>query len=242
MVKKIAIIFAGGTGARMGNDGKPKQFLVVEGKPIFIHTLQFFEKHSEIDEIYVAMKKEFIDITKELLKEFNINKVVDIVAGGETGQDSIYNALSAAKKNNNDDSIVLIHDGVRPLISKDLITKNIRSVEKHNSGITSTSCVETVIISKNGKQIDNIPIRKNTYLAQAPQSFRLGDVIALHDKERILENPYENIVDTCTLYEKYGKDIVLVEGERGNIKITTPEDYFLFKALLNYRESLEVFR
>ncbi len=242
MIKKIAIIFAGGTGTRMGNDGKPKQFLVVDGKPIFIHTLKHFEKHNEIDEIYVAMKEEYIDTTKELLKEFNLSKVVNIVPGGNTGQDSIYRALKAAKENNDDDAIVLIHDGVRPLISKNLITKNIRSVEQYNSAITSTSCVETVIISEDEKKIKDVPNRENTYFAQAPQSFRLGDIIALHEEERKLNIPYENVVDSCTLCKKYGKDIVLVEGERGNIKITTPEDYFLFKALLNYRESLDVFR
>ncbi|MGN1050782.1 MAG: 2-C-methyl-D-erythritol 4-phosphate cytidylyltransferase [Acutalibacteraceae bacterium] len=240
MAKNIGIIFAGGTGTRMGNTGKPKQFLTVDGKPIIIHTLDYFQNHPMIDEIYIACKEDFIDYMYELLERFKITKVKKVVPGGETGQDSIYNGLMAAKENNDDDSIVLIHDGVRPVITSQLITDNINSAKKYGTGITSTPCFETIIISKDKKDVADIPYRKDTYAAQAPQTFRLGDILSLHDIER-KENPtYENIVDSCTLYKKHGKMVHLVEGNRGNIKVTTPEDFFIFKALLNYRESKEV--
>ena len=113
MAKNIAIIFAGGSGARMGS-GIPKQFIEVNGKPIIIHTLDIFEEHPDVDEIYVACKEDCIPKLKKLIKRHMITKVMNIVPGGATGQDSIYNALIAAKEDNDNDAVVLIHDGARP--------------------------------------------------------------------------------------------------------------------------------
>ncbi len=121
----IAIIFAGGAGVRMGA-GIPKQFLEINGKPIIIHTLELFENHPEIDKIYMAVLKDYIPYMQKLINKFSIQKVSGIVAGGETGQDSIYNALCKAAEENPGDSTVLIHDGVRPWVSYDTISKTLR--------------------------------------------------------------------------------------------------------------------
>lgn len=238
----IAIIFAGGTGQRMGSD-KPKQFLEVYGKPIIIHTLEKFQYHDGIDLIYVACKEDLIPEFKEMIKKYNITKVKDgcIVPGGKTGQDSIYNALKAAKLTNSDDSIVLIHDGVRPVITPEVITENIESVSKYGSAITCTACYETPLISKDGKSVDALPKRKYVYTAQAPQSFRLGDVLDSHEKIRATNPDYTDIVDTCTLMKSCGKDVRIIEGNRGNIKVTTPEDYIDLLARLSAEDQKQIF-
>lgn len=237
----IAIIFAGGSGVRMGA-GVPKQFLEINGKPILFHTLSLFEEHHEIDKIYLSVLEDYIPYVWALATEFHISKLVGVVPGGNTAQDSIYKALKKAEEENPGDSIVLIHDGVRPFIGYDVISKNIESVKKYGSAITSNLCYETVLISKdNGKTVDNLPYRKECYTAQAPQSFFLNDIVKAHEDVR-LENPeYVDVVDSCTLMKSVGKTTHLIEGNRGNIKVTTPVDVYMFRALLNYKENEQAF-
>ncbi len=241
MNKKLAIIFAGGSGARMKGAGVPKQFLEVNGKAIIIHTLEIFEEHPEIDEIYVACKEDCIPQLEKLVKRFMITKVKSIVPGGSNGQESIRNALLAAKENNEGDAIVLIHDGVRPCIDRKLISNVIESVSETGSGITCTPLFETPIISNDGKKVDDAPPRSKFYTAQAPQGFYLGDVLEAHEIIRKTNPDYTDIVDTCTLMRKIGKETSVVEGPRGNIKVTTPEDLYIFRAMIQYRESEKIF-
>lgn len=240
MGKNIAIIFAGGSGARMGS-GIPKQFLEVNGKPIIIHTLDIFEDHPDIDEIYVACKEEYIGKLQKLVKRFMITKVKKIVPGGTTGQDSIYHALLAAKENNEDDAIVLIHDGVRPCITKELIDEDLECVKAHGTAVTCTALYETPIVSHDGKNVDEVPPRKDFYTAQAPQCFYLGDVLEAHAQMREKNPGYEGVVDTCTMMRMLGREVQVVKGPRGNIKVTTPEDLYTFRAMLQYRETEQIF-
>ena len=240
MGKNIAIIFAGGSGARMGS-GLPKQFLEVNNKPIIIHTLDIFEEHINIDEIYVACKEEFIPKLKTLIKKHMITKVMDVVPGGETGQDSIYQALLAAKENNENNAVVLIHDGVRPCITNELLDDVLASVRQYGSAVTCSAMYETPVISQDGQTVDEVPPRAPFYTAQAPQCFYLGDVLDAHNQMR-KENPsYTGIVDTCTMMKMLGKEVKLVVGPRGNIKVTTPEDMFIFRAMLKYKETEQIF-
>lgn len=239
-MKNIAIIFAGGSGARMGA-GLPKQFIEVNGKPIIIHTLDIFEEHPAINEIYVACKKDYIEKLQKLIKRHMISKVVKVVPGGDTGQDSIYNALIAASENNDRKSTVLIHDGVRPCITKDLIDDCLRCVEEHGNAITCTPLFETPVVSNNGIIVDDVPPRKNFYTAQAPQCFRLGNVLDAHEKIRKINPSYDGIVDTCTLMIMLKEQVHIVAGQRGNIKVTTPEDLYTFRAMLQYQESEQIF-
>lgn len=236
----IAIIFAGGSGVRMGA-GIPKQFLEINGKPIIIHTLQLFQYHDKIDKIYVSVLEDYIPYMNDLVEEFRLSKVTKVIPGGKTAQDSIYNALKTAESENPDDSIVLLHDGVRPFVSYEVISKNIESVQEKGNAITCTPCFETIMISKDGENVDTVPYRKETFSAQAPQSFYLKDIIAAHDAVRNSENGYENMVDACTIIRSQGIQAHMVEGNRGNIKVTTPEDVYMFRALLQYRENEQAF-
>lgn len=237
----IAVIFAGGSGVRMGA-GIPKQFLEIEGKPILVHTLHLFEMHHEIDKIYLAVMEEYIPYVWALASEFHITKLAGIVNGGKSAMDSVYNVLKCVEKENPEDSIVLIHDGVRPFVGYDVISKNIASVKENGSAITSNLCYETVLISKDeGETVNSIPTRKECYTAQAPQSFYLKEILAAHEATRIINPEYTDIVDSCTLMKENGKETHLVEGNRGNIKVTTPIDVYMFRALLNYKENEQAF-
>ena len=235
MAKNIAVIFAGGSGVRMGS-GMPKQFLTINGQPIIIYTLELFDDHPEIDEIYIACKEEYIGKLKKYIDRYQIQKVRRIVPGGKTGLDSIYNILTAVREDNDPDSVVLIHDGVRPFINSDIISRNIRSVIENGSAVTCTPMYETPIRSESSEMIEEVITRSVMYTAQAPQSFRLGSIIEAYDAVR-KTGEQDALVDSCSIYKKTGHEVALVKGNRGNIKVTTPEDLYLFRGLLEYKET-----
>ena len=205
----IAIIFAGGSGVRMGA-GIPKQFLEIEGKPVLVHTLRLFQYHRKIDKIYLSVLEDYISYVQGLIDEYHLTKVAGVMAGGETAQDSIYIALKRAAEENDGDSIVLLHDGVRPYVSYDVISNNIRSVQEKGNAITCTPCYETILLSKTGESVDAVPYRKETFAAQAPQSFYLRDIIHYHNLIRASENGYENMVDACTIIKSLGIEAHMV--------------------------------
>ena len=239
----IAIIFAGGIGQRLNNgeNSTPKQFLKINDKPIIIRTLELFQTHKDIDKIYISIHPDYYEYMQDLVKYYYITKTAGMVNGGKTGQESIYNALKLAQKENPQDSIVLIHEGVRPNITEEVITKNIECTKKNGNAITCTSCFETILISENGINPEHVPYRKDTYAAQAPQTFHLGEVIEAHEITRKTNPNYTDIVDTCTLYKTLDKKTFMVKGNRGNIKITTIEDLYILRALIRYKEDLEAF-
>lgn len=237
----IAVIFAGGVGKRMNTNGIPKQFLKIEGIPIIIHTLQKFQECKEINAIVMACVSSHIDYMQELIEQYNITKVKKVVQGGETGQLSIYNALKAASEISvSDKDIVLVHDGVRPIINSDLISRNIESVKKYGSAISSAPQKETtVMVDEEGKYIENITNRQCTYIAKAPQSFYLKELLECHEK--VIKEGKTDYIDSASLMMRYGKKIVVVKCDTDNIKITTPDDYFVAKALLDVKENIDIF-
>jgi len=233
----IAVIFAGGVGVRMQANEKPKQFLELHGKPIIIYTLEVFEKHPDIDGIVVSCVPEWIDYLKNLLIKFHIHKVTAIVAGGETGQLSIYNGLVAAENLYPKNSIVLIHDGVRPLINQKIISENIDLVKKSGSAITTSPTVETFVVIDESYKVVEIPTRALSKLAKAPQSFFLSDILQVHRKAQ--KDLIFNSIDSCTLMSNYDKTLTLVEGPAENIKITTPNDFYMFRAIMEAKENAQ---
>ncbi len=236
----IGVIFAGGVGRRMNGTAKPKQFLNVYGKPIIIHTLELFELHKDIDAIVVACLEDWIPYLEELIGRYNLKKIKKVVPGGSNGQESIYRGLKAAKEiANGEKAIVLIHDGVRPLIDEKTISDNIASVEKHGSAITCVCVKETVLVVSEDNSISEIPNRDNTKLARAPQSFYLDDILECHSKA-IQENKFD-FIDSCSMAQYYGKKLYLIEGPQENIKITTPDDLYVLRALLKAKEEAQVF-
>lgn len=237
----IAVIFAGGVGSRMHSKERPKQFLEMNNKPIIIHTLEHFEKHKDIDAIVVVCINDWIQYLKDLLYKFRIDKVKLIVPGGATGQLSIYNGLKAAKKiARNDNCVVLIHDGVRPLINEKLISDNIQSVMNYGSAITTAKVNETIlVVNEDDATINYVPSRNHSRVAKAPQSFWLDDILSVHEKS--LAEGKDNCIDSCTMMQKYGYNLHLIDGPRDNIKITTPEDFYTMRAILEAKENEQIY-
>lgn len=235
----VALIFAGGSGKRMNSKSRPKQFLELHGKEIIIYTIEHFEKHPEIDAIAVVCIEEWIDYLKLILKKNCIEKVKWIVPGGATGQDSIYNGLQVIHENCPEDSVVLIHDGVRPLINEELITANIRCVEEHGSAVTVAPVTETVMLTADNNQVYTSVERSRCRMAKAPQGYILKDIYEAHRKA-IAENIHDKI-DSATMMSDYGYSLYTVEGGPENIKITTPSDFYIFRALIDAMENSQIF-
>lgn len=236
----IAVIFAGGSGSRMNTKSRPKQFLEYNGKPIIIYTLELFDNHPLIDGIIVVCLESWITFLEKMLNKFEIDKVLKIVPGGKTGQESIFNGLRAAEEHvgEKNNPIVLIHDGVRPLITEDTITENINKVKEAGSCITCIPATESFVVKQPNGDL-KIPSRPDSLIARAPQSFYLKDIIAAHRKAQG-ENR-QDFIDSCTMMNHYGFKLATIIGPMENIKITTPTDYFIFKAMVEIHENQQIF-
>ena len=218
----------------------PKQFLRIYDKPIIIHTIEHFEKNPLIDAVVVVCVAEWIDYFKNLVDQFHLLKIKKIVPGGDSGQLSIYNGLVAAKEIAQDEeSIVLIHDGVRPLINSELLTKNIECVKKHGNSITSGIVKETIVEIDDEGGIKMVPDRAHSRVAKAPQCFKLHDILSAHN--RALEEGRKDFIDSCTLMQHYGFKLHMTDGPYENIKITTPDDFYTMRAILQVKEDAQIY-
>lgn len=236
----IAVIFAGGIGSRMHSKDRPKQFLELYNKPIIIHTLEHFEYCKEIDAIVIACLEEWIPYMKRLLYKFRIEKVKKIVPGGKSGQLSIYNGLVAAKEIAGENSaIVLIHDGVRPLINETVLLEDIKAVKKHGSAITAGIVKETIVVVNENLAVKEVPPREYSRVAKAPQCFWLDDILKAHEKA--LQEGKTDFVDSCTMMQYYGFTMYMVDGPFENIKITTPDDFYTMRAILEAKENAQIY-
>lgn len=235
-----ALIFAGGTGKRMNSRAKPKQFLELHGKSVIIYTVEIFEKHPEVDDITIVCLKGWIDELKYQLKKNLIQKVRVIVPGGATGHESIALGLEAMRDIASDDDIVLIHDGVRPLITDKIISENIEAVKKYGSAITAARAAETVVLTEGTQDIciQSVTNRDATYTAKAPQSFFYGEILEAYreaKKRDILA------IDSAHLLNILGKsNLHIVPCSRHNLKITEPADYYIFRALYEAMENEQI--
>ena len=222
----FALILAAGSGSRMGNSDRPKQFLPIYGKPLMVHTIEAFEMHDEIDGVVIVTNESYIDQVKVWCKQYDLSKVKAVVAGGNSRQISVYNGLIALKEIANDSDIVLIHDAARPLISSKIISSNIEACKKYDA-------VDTVI--KATETLSSIPNRSELYQGQTPQSFKLCLILEAHEKAK--SNLIPNVTDDCKLVLSLGKEVHLVEGSVQNFKITTFDDLMILKALLKLGKS-----
>ena len=216
----------------------PKQFLECNGKPIIIYTLELFDRHPQIDGIVVACLASWIPYLESMLRRFEVSKVLKIVPGGETGQESIYHGLLAAEELSDDETVVLIHDGVRPLIDADVISRNIQCVKDNGNCITCVPATETFMVRQDNGALE-VPQRDRSLLARAPQSFFLKDIISAH--RRAVAEGKNDFIDSCTMMSHYGYQLSTIIGPVENIKITTPTDFYVFRALVELRENQQIF-
>ncbi|HGA2212471.1 TPA: 2-C-methyl-D-erythritol 4-phosphate cytidylyltransferase [Streptococcus agalactiae] len=235
----IGVIFAGGVGRRMNTKGKPKQFLEVHGKPIIVHTIDIFQNTEAIDAVVVVCVSDWLDYMNNLVERFNLTKVKAVVAGGETGQMSIFKGLEAAEQLATDGAVVLIHDGVRPLINEEVINANIQSVKETGSAVTSVRAKETVVLVNDSSKISEVVDRTRSFIAKAPQSFYLSDILSV--ERDAISKGITDAIDSSTLMGMYNRELTIVEGPYENIKITTPDDFYMFKALYDARENEQIY-
>lgn len=225
-MKNIALILASGTGSRC-NLGIPKQFAKINNKTILEYTVNAFETHELIDEIYLVTSKEFLEKVKELTKDYI--KVQAVIQGGETRKDSSYNGISAI---NEIEAKVLIHDGVRPLISKEIISNCIKGLEEKSAICVAIDSTDTIYEINENNTIKAIPQRKFLKRAQTPQCFKLSLIKKAHELAN--NDPNCLVTDDCGLVQYYNlTDIYLTQGDENNIKITYKEDLDFVKKQLN---------
>ncbi|MGY3568455.1 IspD/TarI family cytidylyltransferase [Vibrio paucivorans] len=225
-----ALIFAGGVGSRMNYGDIPKQFLTIAGKSIIILTIEVFEKNENIDGIIVVCKEEHIERLEAQLQEHNISKIIGVIPGGSTAQESILFGLRGLKEHDSRNNTVLIHDGVRPIIDADLINRNIDAVTKFGSSVTTVPCKETILyLQESPQNTYNALDRSKCVIARAPQCYKINDVLPVAEKSHASKLHF---IDTYSLMEYSGISAHFVEGEHSNIKITTLDDYLMAKNLL----------
>lgn len=234
MSKNIALLIAGGVGARM-RQSIPKQFLTVNERPVIVYTLEAFQNHPEIDEIAVVCIEGWESVLWAYANQFNISKLKLVVPGGKNGQDSIRNGVYALEKEHASDDIVLIHDAIRPMVSADIISDCIVKTKQYGCAIAVIPCAEAMLQTENGEvSTGNYP-RDNLKRTQTPQGFSLGKICDLH--RRALEAGITNSVASCTLMVEMGEQVYFSMGSEKNVKLTTVEDIDIFKALLMAKRS-----
>ena len=230
----IGLIIAGGSGNRMHQD-IPKQFITVNERPVIIYTLEAFEKHPEIDAIAVVCIEGWEQVLWAYAKQFNISKLQYIVPGGTNGQASIRNGVFELEKHFLADDLVLIHDAIRPMVSAEIISDNIRVARECGNAVAVIPCAEAMIQTEDGLiSIGSYP-RDRLKRTQTPQAFRLGSICDLHRKA--LKSGITNSIASCTLMIEMGEQVYFSLGSEKNIKLTTVEDIDIFKALLAAKRS-----
>lgn len=233
-MKNIALIIAGGVGSRMGQD-IPKQFINVYDRPVIIYTLQAFQKNANIDEIEVVCLDGWHDILRAYARQFRISKLENIVSGGKNGQDSIRNGLcDIYKRHREKDTVVLIHDAIRPMVSDDIITDNIRVCRQYGNAVTVVPCTAAMLKTYDSIMTEEQVPRDNLKITQTPQAFFINDIIQAH--EEALARGITNSVASCTMYIELGRRLYMSKGSEKNLKLTTTEDIEIFKALLNSKK------
>ena len=229
----IALLIAGGSGNRMGQD-IPKQFMHVDGAPIIIRTMQCFQQHPDVEAIAVVCLRGWETVLQSYSNQFNITKLKWIFPGGNNGMESIHNGIYGLKEAGcNDEDLVLIHDAVRPLLSQEIISSNIAICKAYGYAITGIQCREAILESLDGFTTKTSIPRDTLIRTQTPQTFRLKNIIKAHEMAKF--KSIENSVASCTLIAELGENIEMhiVPGSEKNIKVTTVEDLEILKALMH---------
>ncbi len=224
-----AVILAGGVGSRMGVD-RPKQYLVVENKPIIVYCLEIFEKHSNIDKIVIVVSDEWKDYVIENVEKYNISKVCGYAPAGRTRQHSIYNGLKSTEENASDTDVVIIHDAARPLVSDKIIDDCIVGAVEDDGAMPVISVKDTIYQSKDGKSIDKLLKRSELFAGQAPESFDFKKYLDIHNS--VSDDEIAATAGSSEIAYRHGMKVRLVEGSERNFKITTIEDLETFETIV----------
>lgn len=226
-------ILAGGKGTRMGNVPMPKQFLTLNDKAIIIHTLEKFILSNRIDAIYIAVPKEWVQYTKDLIQkhQLHIDKV-QVIEGGAERNETIMQVVQTIEQQYGlqEEDILLTHDAVRPFLTHRIINDNIDAGLTYGAVDTVISAIDTIVDSEDGEFISEIPVRSRMFQGQTPQTFNMMKLKQLYSK--LTEEEKEILTDACKIFALKGEKVKLVRGESFNIKVTTPYDLNVANAIL----------
>lgn len=238
-----ALILAAGVGQRMRNGGLPKQFLKLQNKPIIIYTLEKFANMADIDKIIIPCHGAYVEYMEELLEMYHIHKVERVISGGNDRQASLRRGLEAIRQlGATDDDIVIVHDGVRPLISETVVRENIRIANEYGCAVTVHPVTESVVVTADEQaEIEDFKKRADTYTMTAPQTFRFG--ILSETLNATVSEEYKGmpLLDAAMLYAANGGRPYLVKEQNTNLKVTTPEDFYILRAMLELEENKFIF-
>ncbi|MDL2224959.1 2-C-methyl-D-erythritol 4-phosphate cytidylyltransferase [Eubacteriales bacterium OttesenSCG-928-M02] len=224
-----ALILAGGTGTRVGGD-MPKQFLPLGGVPLLARTLAAFEKHLLVDGIFLAAPPALLEESREIAAA--ITKLVEVLPGGETRQDSCRLALEGMAAHMGKGDMILIHDGARPFVDGETIGRCIHTVKEQGAANTVYPQENTILLSRDGIMMDTVPDRDTCYTVQTPQGFFFAELLEAHRRCAAMASP-PLFTDDCTLYAAMlQKPVYLCMGTKENIKITTRADFWAGEAYL----------
>ena len=227
----VAIIIAGGSGSRMGQD-IPKQFINVYDKPVLVYTLEGFQKHPQIDAILVVCIDGWHDVVKAYAKQFGVDKLKWVVSGGSSGQESIRNGVHALQGICSDEDIIIIHDGIRPLVDETVLTDVIVKCQQYGNAVTSLPYNEQIfVVDDDISTVKYIP-RETLRRVSTPQAYKFGKLLWAYNKAFAEEVGIYGSSYTNTMMVELGERLYFAAGSDKNIKLTTKDDLEMFKAYL----------
>ena len=229
----FALILAGGVGARL-HAGMPKQFVIVDDKPIIVYTLEAFQNHPSIDVIVIVSLPDYIDEIWRLVKEYHLSKVSKILAGGETGHLSTQNGVFGLQELAKPQDIVIIHDAIRPIVPSPIIDDLLTICQAHGNAVSSLPMQETVIMTDDQISGNKSLDRKYVRRVQTPQAYVYQDLLRVY--QQAAERHITDSVYCNTLFIDFGFRLYFSRGFANNVKITTSDDIALFRALKTLNE------
>jgi 2-C-methyl-D-erythritol 4-phosphate cytidylyltransferase len=233
-MKVVAIIAAAGLGTRMQQD-TPKTYLRLAGKPILIHTLEVFEKVPEVHEVLVVVHPEDLEFCQgEVVDPYPLKKVLRLIPGGKERQDSVYNAMKFLKKEGDELDVILVHDGVRPLVEPARVGQVIASARRHGGAILGVPCQDTLKRVNSKREVVATVDRQKLWQVQTPQAFRAA--LLWRAYQEAMERGFY-ATDEAALVEALGEIVMVVPGTPLNLKITTPDDLKMAEAILASRQT-----
>lgn len=231
----VAIILAGGSGKRMQQE-IPKQFININDKPVIIYTLEAFQKHPEIDAILVVCIDGWHDILKAYALQNGITKLKWVINGGATGQESIRNGVEFLKDHCSDNDVVVIHDGIRPLVDENVLSDVIVTCKMYGNGVTSLPYNEQIFVKLDEETTREYIPRETLRRVSTPQAYKYGKLLWAYQKAFAEEIGIYGSSYTNTMMVDLGETLHFASGSDKNIKLTNPDDLDLFKALLKIKE------
>jgi 2-C-methyl-D-erythritol 4-phosphate cytidylyltransferase / 2-C-methyl-D-erythritol 2,4-cyclodiphosphate synthase len=233
-MKTIAIIPAGGAGKRLKAD-VAKQYLFLDHIPVLVHTINVFQEYKVIDNIVLAVPPDDLaSIRQELIDKYRLTKLTTIVAGGKERQDSVRNSLSAI---HGKCDVVVIHDGVRPFVTQDLIKRVVEAAKTEGAATAGVKAKDTVKETKINNMVAATIPRRNVWLTQTPQAFKFE---LLKEAYKLAYDEKFYGTDDASLVERIGKKVKMIEGSYENIKITTSEDLIVAEALMKKKTGSKI--